>query len=129
MVRLNTADKDELERLAHITQELMTDIRAQSQVQAIRYQKIGTLRIQSTYPRLSKAIIDRIDTALAQHYGFTNEDLDFIINYGHQVPHGAGWMMEDTRVVIDHIDNILVSAEAHHNNLSVLRSLDIGYPI
>ena len=26
-------------------------------------------------------IIDEIDTALAAHYGFTDEELDFIINY------------------------------------------------
>ena len=35
-------------------------------------------------------------------------------------------MMEDTRVVIDHIDNIAVSTETHHNNLNVLRFLDVG---
>lgn len=29
----------------------------------------------------SKPIIDEIDTVLAQHYGFTAEELDFIINY------------------------------------------------
>jgi len=29
----------------------------------------------------SKPIIDQIDTVLAQHYGFTEEELDFIINY------------------------------------------------
>lgn len=30
----------------------------------------------------SKSIIDQIDTLLAKHYGFTEEDLDFIIiNY------------------------------------------------
>lgn len=29
----------------------------------------------------SKSIIDEIDTLLAQHYGFTDEELDFIINY------------------------------------------------
>ncbi|MDZ7268198.1 MAG: hypothetical protein ONB48_10740 [candidate division KSB1 bacterium] len=28
-----------------------------------------------------KPIIDEIDRVLAQHYGFTNEELDFIINY------------------------------------------------
>ncbi|MFN3951901.1 MAG: Eco57I restriction-modification methylase domain-containing protein [Thermaurantimonas sp.] len=32
-------------------------------------------------PRKSKSIIDEIDTVLAQHYGFTDEELDFIINY------------------------------------------------
>ena len=29
----------------------------------------------------SKPIIDEIDRVLAQHYGFTDEELDFIINY------------------------------------------------
>jgi len=29
----------------------------------------------------SKPIIDEIDNVLAQHYGFTDEELDFIINY------------------------------------------------
>jgi tRNA1(Val) A37 N6-methylase TrmN6 len=32
-------------------------------------------------PRKSKPIIDEIDTVLAKHYGFTDEELDFIINY------------------------------------------------
>jgi len=31
--------------------------------------------------KLSKPIIDEIDRVLAQHYGFTDEELDFIINY------------------------------------------------
>jgi hypothetical protein len=30
---------------------------------------------------LSKPLIDEIDTVLAAHYGFTEEELDFIINY------------------------------------------------
>lgn len=29
----------------------------------------------------SKSIIDKIDTLLAQHYGFTEEEMDFILNY------------------------------------------------
>ena len=29
----------------------------------------------------SKFIIDEIDRVLAKHYGFTDEELDFIINY------------------------------------------------
>lgn len=33
------------------------------------------------YPKLSKPIIDEIDKVLAKHYGFTDEELDFIINY------------------------------------------------
>ncbi|BCB97071.1 hypothetical protein JZK55_19930 [Dissulfurispira thermophila] len=33
------------------------------------------------YHKLSKPIIDEIDCVLARHYGFTEEELDFIINY------------------------------------------------
>ena len=33
------------------------------------------------YPSKSKSIIDEIDELLAKHYGFTEEELDFIINY------------------------------------------------
>lgn len=33
------------------------------------------------YPAKSKSIIDEIDELLAKHYGFTEEELDFIINY------------------------------------------------
>lgn len=36
---------------------------------------------ESFNPALSKPIIDEIDKALAKHYGFTEEELDFIINY------------------------------------------------
>ena len=30
---------------------------------------------------MAKPIIDEIDKVLAKHYGFTEEELDFIINY------------------------------------------------
>jgi hypothetical protein len=33
------------------------------------------------YPSASKPIIDDIDRVLARHYGCTEEELDFIINY------------------------------------------------
>lgn len=36
---------------------------------------------ESFSPQKSKPIIDEIDKVLAKHYGFTDEELDFIINY------------------------------------------------
>jgi hypothetical protein len=39
------------------------------------------MKIQIFNPRLSKSIVDEIDKVLAKHYGFTEEELDFIINY------------------------------------------------
>lgn len=41
----------------------------------------GLTETQSFKISKSKPIIDQIDTVLAQHYGFTEEELDFIINY------------------------------------------------
>jgi len=41
----------------------------------------GDVEYSEYYPVHSKAIIDEIDRVLARHYGFTDEELDFIINY------------------------------------------------
>ena len=45
----------------------------------MNFKKLGTLKVQVFQPRESKSIID--DELLAKHYGFTEEELDFIINY------------------------------------------------
>jgi hypothetical protein len=41
----------------------------------------GTVVQDQYYVSLAKPIIDEIDELLAKHYGFTEEELDFIINY------------------------------------------------
>ena len=41
----------------------------------------GKVFYEEYYPVKSKTIIDEIDKVLAKHYGFTEEELDFIINY------------------------------------------------
>ena len=43
--------------------------------------KTGRTETQSFKVQKSKPVIDRIDRVLAPHYGFTDEELDFIINY------------------------------------------------
>jgi len=48
----------------------------------VRMQQLtGEVRIQAFFPGKCKDTIDRIDDAIAKHYGFTDEELDFIINY------------------------------------------------
>jgi hypothetical protein len=42
---------------------------------------LSGLTMQTIYPRKSKSIINQIDSLLAEYYGFTNEELDFIVNY------------------------------------------------
>ena len=48
------------------------------------------LLIDSVDSRLTKPIIDEIDRVLARHYGFTDEELDFIINYDIKYRMGIG---------------------------------------
>lgn len=58
----------------------MTDYKKNSVV----YNRVSNgvmTKFDSFYPAKSKPIIDDIDKVLAKHYGFTEEELDFIINY------------------------------------------------
>lgn len=41
----------------------------------------GSVIQKQYYVQKSKSIIDEIDKVLAKHNGFTEEELDFIINY------------------------------------------------
>ena len=43
----------------------------------------------------SKPILDEIDMVLAEHYGFTAEELDFIVNYDIKYRLGRGVGEED----------------------------------
>ena len=67
-------------RLQKLSKELMIDLLNNSQRVVYQKQK-GTTIYDQFKPRNSKPIIDQIDCLIAQHYGFTHEELDFIINY------------------------------------------------
>lgn len=60
---------------------LMLDLSSKKSRKIAQYKSTGRVEYDEFYPRLSKPIIDEIDRVLAQHYGFTAEELDFIINY------------------------------------------------
>lgn len=68
------------ETFLNLNKKLMKDININSVIREYDY-STGKVEYQEFYMRLSKPIIDEIDTALAEHYGFTAEELDFIINY------------------------------------------------
>lgn len=42
---------------------------------------VGMQRLPHEELRIARSLSDEIDQVLAQHYGFTDEELDFIINY------------------------------------------------
>ncbi len=69
------------EYLASLSPQLMNNLQQHSEMRRLRYKDYGDLDVQIFSPRLSKPIIDEIDLTLAKHYGFTEEELDFIINY------------------------------------------------
>ena len=48
------------------------------------------LHIETFEYSACKPIIDQIDKVLAKHYGFTDEELDFIINYDIKYRMGRG---------------------------------------
>ena len=72
------------EELSSLATQLMKDAQARSTLQTREYSAHGrqfTMRKQYFYFKESKSIINEIDKVLAKHYGFTHEELDFIINY------------------------------------------------
>lgn len=60
---------------------LMRDLQKNSRRRVYNYELSGKVEYDEFYPDKSKLIIDEIDRVLAKHYGFTDEELDFIINY------------------------------------------------
>ncbi|MEO8007496.1 MAG: DNA methyltransferase, partial [Betaproteobacteria bacterium] len=67
--------------ISKLEKTLMGDFTKNSDIRKIEYRSTGTVEMQKFFPKLSKPILDEIDIALARYYGFTEEELDFIVNY------------------------------------------------
>jgi hypothetical protein len=67
--------------LIGISKKLEEDLKKNSYRKETIYKATGKVIYDEFYPKKSKPIIDEIDKVLAKHYGFTDEELDFIINY------------------------------------------------
>lgn len=68
-------------KLKVLCQVLMKDLQRHSRRKVAEYKATGQVEYDEFVPKKSKPIINDIDLALAEHYGFTDEELDFIINY------------------------------------------------
>ena len=66
---------------SQLAQQITNRLEETSDVASASYNVGGNVRYQRFTPKLAKPIIDEIDTVLARYYGFTEEELDFIINY------------------------------------------------
>ena len=80
-IRIDSLNNQNLSELVHICQEMMDDYQNNSQIKEKTSKLTGAIEYQEFYPRLSKTIIDKIDKVLTRHYGFNDEEIDFIINY------------------------------------------------
>ena len=76
--------------LDHLGQAYLNDVIANSTMLVREQRQTGRTETQSFKIQKSKPIIDQIDRVLARHYGFTDEELDFIINYDIKYRMGRG---------------------------------------
>jgi hypothetical protein len=67
--------------MVRLNKKLTDDMLANSRRRVYVYKSTGRVEYDEFYMKMSKPIIDEIDKVLAKHYGFTDEELDFIINY------------------------------------------------
>lgn len=73
---LGNPTKQILEQVGILFDELMKDYERKSEILDRK-----DVKLQVFYPSLSKPIMDDIDRAISKHFGFSGEELDFIINY------------------------------------------------
>lgn len=76
-----TPTKKLLDNITDIANKLSKDMKKNSKRRVYVYKTSGRVEYDEFYMKKSKPIIDEIDKVLADHYGFTEEELDFIINY------------------------------------------------
>ena len=81
--------------LETIGEKLQKDMQKKSVRRVYNYKTTGRVEYDEFYMKLSKPIIDEIDKVLAKHYGFTEEELDFIINYDIKYRMGEELKKED----------------------------------
>ena len=80
-IGLDKMPKSIKEKLSGLCNDLMEDYKKHAYRKECTYKATGKVIYDEYYPKHSKHIIDEIDRVLAKHYGFTDEELDFIINY------------------------------------------------
>jgi hypothetical protein len=77
-------------RLTKLGEKYLQSLVENSSMLTRMQKQTGETQTQSFKISLAKPIIDEIDTVLAEHYGFTEEELDFIINYDIKYRMGRG---------------------------------------
>lgn len=77
-IHIPNIENESFKKLAALFNKELFD---KMQIAEYTYKNRGAVRFAQFFPKQSKPVIDEIDTVLARPYGFTDEELDFIINY------------------------------------------------
>ncbi len=75
------SEKKLVKDLSVLASSLMDYYKSIAKLITVQYQASGTTQYEQIDSKSAKRFIDNIDILLSQHYGFTHEELDFIINY------------------------------------------------
>ena len=67
--------------LVELSVELEKDMKSNTRRRVYHYRTSGRVEYDEFYLKESKRLIDEVDRILAPHFGFTDEELDFIINF------------------------------------------------
>jgi len=94
--RFSDPQTDVLTKLNILGKKYLNSLEENAEIKSINSKTKGTIDQKQYIVSKSKPFIDEIDTILAKHYGFTDEELDFIINYdikyrmGKELDNGEG---------------------------------------
>jgi len=75
--------------LAEVGRDYMSDLKRNSIMLTREQRQTGTTQTQSFKIQKSKPIIDKIDQIIARHFGLSDEELDFLLNYDIKYRMGA----------------------------------------
>jgi len=94
LMPFRTLGSREASALVDLNKRLMSSLKKTSAEKTISTKR-GEIRYQEFYPVQSKPILDEIDRVLGCHYRFTEEEVDFIINYDIKYRIGAETDVDD----------------------------------
>ena len=75
--------------IAPLVKKLMANYREHATRKTTQYKTTGKVVYDEFHPKHAKPLMDEIDKILAKHYGFSAEELDYIINYDYKYRMGG----------------------------------------
>lgn len=79
--RFSDASDELLNALNILGKHYLSSLEENAEIKMINSKTKGSIEQKQYLVNQSKSILDEIDKVIAQHYNFTDEELDFIINY------------------------------------------------